>query len=384
MAIAGNLNWSRQMRRCFVFLLVLGAHYRLTAQEFRSGFIVTLEGDTVKGLLVDGTDAELSSRISFKSLESGNDKIEYRPTDVLSFGFDNGRIFIRFANTNASTEGDSVFVFAKRILEGKISLYTYSKTTGNHPDIFLVNNYSGRTVHLWEPKKLLITDESGFAGVGESFRHLGLIGIVKGDAALNSANVKKFKYTEKAIRNDILEYNEGFKDFPGSQYQPRIDYSYSVVAGVPFNSPNQTDVAFRVAFFRSKHFPESSRKLSFITGISYRYSYINSTVPSGVQNSNENFRQQWISLIPIGVNFQTDWRVIKPYVYIGAGIAFLWETNHYIDNYEYKGNKNEIFVTPTLNMGAGVRIKTGSKFLVAELSPTGNRSGTFINLGYSF
>lgn len=372
------------MNRFLIVLLVLGTHYPLAAQELRSGFIVTLNRDTLKGLVMDGTDTELSSRITFKNLEPGNDKIEYRATDLLSFGFNNGRIFIRFSSTNTPTEGDSVFVFAKKILEGKINLYTHSKIKGNHPDIFLVNNYSGRTIHLREPKKLSTTDERGFTRVGESFIHLGLIHLAKGDSAFNSAPVKKIKYTEKAIRNDILEYNEGFKDFPGSQYQPRIDYSYSVVAGIPFSSPNESDVAFRVAFFRNKHFPESSRVLSLIRGISYRYSYINSTVPSSVRNSNENFRQQWISLIPIGVSFQMDSRVIKPYAYIGAGMAFLWETNHYIDNYEYKGNKNELFVTPTLNMGAGVRIKTGSKFLVAELSPTGNKSGICINLGYSF
>lgn len=372
------------MKRFFIFLLVLCIHYPLTAQELRSGFIVTLKSDTVKGLLMDGTDAELSSRITFESIETGDDKIEYRPADLLSFGFDNGRIFIRFSIANTPAESDSVFVFAKRILEGKINLYTYSKTKGNHPDIFLVNNYSGRTVHLKESEKLSTTDESGVKRTGESFKHLGLIGIAKDDLAFNSANVKKFKYTEKAIRDDILEYNEGFKEFPRSQYQPQIDYSYSVVAGIPFGSPNPTDVAFRVAFFKNKYFPESSRKLSFIKGISYRYSYINSTVPSGVQNSNKNFRQQWISVIPIGVNFQTDSRRIKPYVYIGAGIAFLWDTSHYVDNYEYKGNKNELLVIPTLNMGAGVRAKIGSKFLVVELSPTGNRSGTCINLGYSF
>lgn len=371
------------MKRFFIVLLVLGTHNPLPAQELHSGFIVTLKRDTVKGLLMDGTDAELSSRITFKSLETGNDKIEYQPADLLSFGFDNGRIFKRFLITNTPTEDDSVFVFAKRILEGKINLYTY-KTKGNHPDIFLVNNYSGRTVHLREPEKLSTTDERGVPRTGESLKHLGLIGMLKGDSAFNSGNVKKFKYSEKAIRNDILEYNEGFKDFPRSQHQPQIDYSYSVVAGIPFGSPDPTDVAFRVAFFKNKYFPESSRKLSLIKGISYRYSYINSTVPSGVQNSNENFRQQWISVIPIGVNFQTDSRLIKPYVYIGAGIAFLWETNHYVDNYEYKGNKNELLVIPTLNMGAGVRVKIGSKFLVAELSPTGNRSGTCINLGYSF
>lgn len=40
------------MKRFFIVLLLLGTHYPLAAQELRSGFIVTLKRDTVKGLLM--------------------------------------------------------------------------------------------------------------------------------------------------------------------------------------------------------------------------------------------------------------------------------------------------------------------------------------------
>src|SRR5688572_8180045 len=189
------------MRCLLIVLFALASIYPLAAQKkFSSGFIVTLKNDTVKGFLMDGTDAELGSKITFKMIKTANDKIEYRPADLLSFGFDNGRIFRSLASTNTPTEGDSVFVFAKKILEGKINLYTYSKAKGNHPDIFLVNNYSGKIIYLKEPEKVSTTNENGVVRTVESFRHLGLISIAKGGSVLNSKNANKFKYSEKAIR----------------------------------------------------------------------------------------------------------------------------------------------------------------------------------------
>lgn len=372
------------MKRFLIALFTFALNCPLIAQKLSSGFIVTLEKDTIKGFLMDGTDGELSSKITFKMTKQGSDKIEYQPSDLLGFGFDNGRIFRRFSITKTPTKGDSIFVFAKKILEGKISLYSYSKLKGDHPDIFLVNNYSSRTVHLSEPEKVSMTDESGMLRSAASLKHLGLISIAKGDSVVNSANAKKFKYNLKAIRNDILKYDETFKNFPVSKYQPQIDYFYNLSAGIPFNSPSPTDVAFGVAFYRNKYFPEKSRKLSFISGISYKYFYNKTTIPSSVQYSNETFRQQFLSLIPIGVNFQSDSKVIKPYFYFGAGIGFLLETNQHIDNYGDKGNKNEFYLFPALNVGAGLKIRIGSNFMIVELSPTGNGSGIFINLGYSF
>jgi len=370
------------MKRFFLILFALGSYFQLTAQEFRAGYIVTLKRDTVKGFLINGTDAELRSKITFRRTLQADENIEYRAADLLSFGFDYGRVFVRFPSTKTPVDGDSVFVFAKRILRGKIDLYSSSNAKKNHPDIFLVNNYTGQTVHLTEPEKLSTVDNSGGLRVGESLKHLGLTRIAKGDVPPD-AEMKKYNYSERAIRDDISKYNDAFRDFPVSHYKQQINFSYSVSAGIPLSNIAPGDVAFRVAFYRNKYFPESSRKVSLIRGISYRY-WQSATTGSGVQFSNENFRQQWISIIPIGVHIQTNSRIVKPFIYFGPGLAFLLSTDYNIYNYQDKGSKNEWLVTPTVNVGVGVKIKVGSKFLVAELTPTGNRSGSFINLGYSF
>ena len=190
------------MKCLWITLLAIGLNYQLTAQDFIPGFIVTLEKDTINGFLRDGTDAELSSQITFQTSKPANDKIDdpqLAPADILSFGFNNGRIFKRFLITNTPAKGDSAHVFAKQVLQGKINLYTYSKPKRDQPDIFLVNNQSGRTVHLREPKQISMTDERGISKTRTSFKHLGLINLVKGDSVVNEATKKKVKYNEKSI-----------------------------------------------------------------------------------------------------------------------------------------------------------------------------------------
>jgi hypothetical protein len=48
------------------------------------------------------------------------------------------------------------------------------------------------------------------------------------------------------------------------------------------------------------------------------------------------------------------------------------------------GTKTEVWVLPAINIGAGVKIKAGSNFIAVEVTPTGNGSGIFAGVGYSF
>ena len=92
------------MKCLWITLLAIGLNYQLTAQDFIPGFIVTLEKDTINGFLRDGTDAELSSQITFQTSKPANDKIDdpqLAPADILSFGFNNGRLLPGLLGPNA-------------------------------------------------------------------------------------------------------------------------------------------------------------------------------------------------------------------------------------------------------------------------------------------
>jgi hypothetical protein len=364
-------------------ILTIASNFALLAQKATPGFIVTLEKDTIRGFIREGTDAELTSGITFKKM-TDSEEVEYLPPSILSFGFDYGRTFKQFFIPGKADGGDSIAVFAKRTLEGKINLYTVSKKKQNEPDIFLVNNQTDRTIYLMEPQKVTATDENGKTWSGKSFQHMGALTVIKNDSQGYTANPKKITYSEKEIGKDIRKYNEQFRNgFPVAAYDPQIDYRYDISAGVAVLSPNEGH-ALRVAAYRLTYHPEKSRTISYIRGITYRYETSGSTVDPSVEDSNQNFRQQFISLIPIGFNFQSDSKNVKPYMYFGVGLTCMIATNHHIVDYEDKGNVNDITIFPILNVGAGLKIRVGSNFIIAEVTPTGNKSGTCINLGYSF
>jgi hypothetical protein len=371
----------------FILLLIFafGANFSVLAQKYTSGFIVTLERDTLRGFIRDGTDAELTSGIVFRKAGSVED-FRYLPKSIYSFSFDNGRAFKQFPILQSLDREDTVVVFAKKTLEGKISIYTFSKKSQDQPDIFLVNNYSRRTIHLKAPLRKKVVEANGKTAIAESYQHVGAIRFIKRDSSsANIVNSEKFKYSENEIHRDIQKYNEQFKnDFPIATYHPRVSHFNEICAGIPVLSENEVDVDFRIAAYRHRFFPEKTETISFIQGVSYRYSYLRSAIDPSDKDSNQNFRQQFLSLIPIGINFQSDLKVCRPYIYFGGGLVFLLETNHHIVNYEDKGNVNKITVFPTLNVGAGLKIRAGANFVIMEITPTGNKSGVCINLGYSF
>lgn len=358
------------MKVLLVVLFAAASCNSLLAQQWSLGYVVKVDRDTVRGLLVNNTDAELGSRVFFRSGDSTNVTRHFLPSSLLGFGFDNGRTFRRFYRTG-SQGGDSVFVFAKKELEGRITMYTHSRPKRDHPDIVLVNNATGQMVYVNAPEKITATDSRGAVRTGESAKHLGLLRIVKGDSVFSPDGRQKPRYSESAIRKEIMRHNEGFKaDYPPWRHQQRVVRTYSLVVGTRISGANPGDVDFRVAFYRNKFFHETSREVSFIRGVSYRYAAGKSeSIGSTISRP---YKQEIISLIPVGINAQTDLKRINPFVYIGVGIGVMWERD------------DDLFVFPTINAGAGVKVKLGSKALIAEFSPTGNGAGSFVNIGWSF
>src|SRR5690606_40586881 len=78
-----------------VFLLFVMLSIPVTAQNvFSPGYVVTSEGDTIRGLILEKSDAEMSRRLIFKSSEDA--EIQKHSVSSLSgFGFDSGREFGR-------------------------------------------------------------------------------------------------------------------------------------------------------------------------------------------------------------------------------------------------------------------------------------------------
>lgn len=362
----------------FILILLLG-QYLYAQKTYDSGYILTTANDTIKGFILNEMDSELAYKINFKQNLSDTSFIEYSTSELSSFGFSSGRIFGRMkVATNNKTVNDSSYVFAKRIVEGKINLYVWRHEGINSKDFFVVNNKSKRKAQLTKPKKSEIKKDGKTYSKKDS-RYKYYLTYVKDDKVENS---KKVRFGEKSISKDIISFNESYQDeYPIDKYEEPSAYNYNILVGIPFNM-NSGELHFRVGVYRDKTFVEKSNNLSYLSGIIYHHWNNNNDVNYEGKNGELNYRWQMLNIIPVGIKLQANPRRVTPYGYIGVGAAALLMTDYIFEDYENVESKTDFVPFPTVNVGAGVKIKVNSNFILAEITPTMNE--VFFNLGYSF
>lgn len=363
---------------CFILVMIFFAVSPLLAQNFEPGYIITSENDTLRGSIKDETDANLSSKIFFKN-EEGIVK-KYGPGDLLGFGFSNGRTFEKQAITSLTPEGtDSIFVFAKNLIRGKIDLFVLRFPHRFKPDIFLSNNSTNKTVHLSKPEKREIIGKDGKKYTGMDYRYAGNLGLIKGKKTTTD-NKKPPRFSEKKIMKDILNYNEDFQqEYPLKVYEEEVKYHYDLLVGLPIQSAD--GLRFRAGIYRNKSKVERTRNFNFMQGVVYNHWRNEAKALPEFENGTSIFGLQLLNFIPMGLNYHGDSKNVQPYGYAGVGFAVGMLTGHVVENNIYTGTKNTYTFLPTLNLGMGLRVRVGKTYLITEFTPTLN--GAFLSLGIS-
>jgi len=356
----------------FLFSFIF-SFQNLTAQKnFKSGFIVNNQNETIRGYIKDKTDYEFVNEIEFKEGLSGNTVI-YGPEDVLSFQFKSGRSFEQIYQKK-----DSSYVFGKKYIQGKIDLFVIRRSKHGKSDFYLYNNEINESVYLTSPKKVRVTkDGKEYTGTSNNVYNEKLR-IIKEE----SSERKKIKYREKLIIREIADYNKNYKDsYPINSYKDDIVNSYEISVGTamilfPSGEPN-----FRISFTRNKMNKDKSRKVSYFNSISY--SLYNEEI--GIyQEPLSSYIETYHTLrvVPFGVKFQTNTEKVIPYFFTGIGLgAYYIENLHNGENVSNGGNNIGVF--PTILLGGGVKFKVGSNYIFTEIIP--QFPGVIhLNFGYSF
>ena len=112
-----NLREYLQPFSCLFFGFVILSNV-VRAQSYESGYILPVGKDTVRGFILNSTDYELLSEISFRG-RSVQQPEKFTTNDITGFGFDYGRTFSRLflKDTGADDLAENRrqhFVFAGR------------------------------------------------------------------------------------------------------------------------------------------------------------------------------------------------------------------------------------------------------------------------------
>lgn len=356
----------------FLFFSVVAISNIVAQSSFEPAYYITQDKDTIRGFILEKTDAELARNFQFRADKNSVVKT-YRPDEIPGFGFANGRVFQQIPVV--ITKEDTVFVFAKRIVEGKIDLFVRRYAHQSKPDIFLYNNSTNKIIPIFQPRRRVLQMDSLSLPQPEFGEKLN-----SEDSSFVQEILSQKKPSEKRIRKKVIKYNREFQEeYPVNIYREQLKHNYDILAGLPITTSEE--LHFRVGVYRNKSRVERSTNYSFMDGLVYQHRSNTNQDLTVLPEGNSIYRWHLINVIPFGVNFHGNSKVIQPYGYAGLGAGVIMAEDLVVVNGEQKENEISYQIFPTLNVGIGLKIRLGKTFLITELTPTIN--SLFWNVGLS-
>lgn len=361
----------------YLFLILsLVAISEIVAQSsFEPAYIITKENDTIHGYILEKTDAELARKIQFKADKNSAIKT-YRSYELSGFGFDHGRDFQQIP-AQVSAE-DTVFVFGKKLVEGKLDLFVRRHRHQTRPDIFLFSNSTNQIVPLTTARERKYKEKDSVT-LSQS-EVLQNVSLSKEDSFFVQEIIILKKPSEKKIKNRIIRYNREFQEeYPVAVYREQVKFNYDILVGIPINSSEE--LHFRVGVYRNKSRIERTTNFSFMQGIVYHHRSNTEKQLSVLPEGNLIYRWHILNVIPLGINFHGNSKVIQPYGYAGVGAGVVMAEDQVVINGEQKENETSFQFLPTINVGIGLKFRLGKTNFITELTPTIN--SLFWNVGIS-
>src|SRR5690606_18742058 len=349
-----------------VFLLFVIFSISGTAQNiFSPGYVVTAEGDTIRGLLLEKSDDEMSRRLIFRISEEAEIQ-KLTGTGISAFRFDSGREFERKTLLPKPGENrDTTYIFAKNVLRGQTDVFIGRHIQKRFPEIFLEDHINNTSIQVYRSRKDLDMKEF-------------LNRFYNNPDALN--NPQGVRFIEKRLLKTLAHQNAGQSaGYRISAYRESKENEWILMAGMPVDYSTKA-IHFRGAVYFSRTRTERTSNFSSIFGIIYHHWERKEISITGTQQYGEmNTKWQMINLMPIGIRFQGNSGTFRPYGYIGAGIGLLRETDVSLEAIGNSGDRVSRRIVPTINSGIGIKTKIGKHFLITELTPTVHN--LFLNLG---
>ncbi|NJK85013.1 MAG: hypothetical protein HC906_02575 [Bacteroidales bacterium] len=132
-------------------LVLLSIFSTYSQQGFEPGFIITIQGDTVKGFILS-SDKKLYSECAFKINEASIPEV-YRPFQIQSYRFEDGKYYIS-KEVKLGIDSNKV-QFLEYLIKGKASIY-YFRDTDDH---YFIETEKYGLIELTEEEKIAYTDE---------------------------------------------------------------------------------------------------------------------------------------------------------------------------------------------------------------------------------
>lgn len=132
------------MKKLYIIsLFLIFSTVIINAQKnFKEGYIITNQGDTIRGLIDLKSDASNAQVCYFKTNEEATSQ-SYYPKDIASYRFDKeGKYYV---SKEITIEKEDRLVFLEYLVQGTMDLYFYKEPSRYKLDYYMFVNPSGET-----------------------------------------------------------------------------------------------------------------------------------------------------------------------------------------------------------------------------------------------
>lgn len=178
-----------------IFLLVISIN-SFSQFDFKKGFIVTNNNDTIHGL-IDNTNPNISSNYCFFKYDSSENVIKYSPNEIKAYGIKDAKLFVsKYITIDDLTEA----VFLEYLVDGIIDLYYCERA---NDDFYFISK--NNTLYPLS-NDFIDVNENGKRMVRESKRYVGILNWLMSDAE----GIKSEIYSTKLSHNSLIELSKNY------------------------------------------------------------------------------------------------------------------------------------------------------------------------------
>ncbi len=194
-------------------LLCLFCFSVLKAQsEFKPGFVITQQNDTIKGLIDYSIASKNLNKCDFK--EYGKPEIkEYFPAEIKGFRFNGSKFFV---SREVVVNGEKVALFLEFLIDGNVDLYSFNN--GTTPRFFIQKD-DGEIRELFISKKRVKNEQSSLTT--ENFDYMSTLKTIMADSPRFFTAIGKTAFDTQSLIMLVKRYNNYISSSGSVFYEPQ-------------------------------------------------------------------------------------------------------------------------------------------------------------------
>jgi hypothetical protein len=341
---------TQKLTALILFALFIWAKPSNAISDFRKGFIIKSEKDTVWGYVNYSQGQQSFRNCTFKESIKGETS-RFTPENIIGYGFDEDKMYI---SKQVQINDDSKQAFFMEVLvKGSFSLL-------NLDNSFYVLNKENELIKLINIKAGNLSDRLKNQPIANHYA--GILNLLMFDCIEIRDQIPKTRYSEKMLTRIVEQYHE-CKELPFISYKnqkPWIKTNLGVLAGfqhstIKFITPGIQYQHMTGNFSTAKNpvagisldisSPRVNERLSLISSILYTapsyYSYRHIDNGAYIQNDYVSVSLHSIK-IPAGFKYTFPEKSITPY--FNAGFVSIFNVSSSSDYYSEYRIKDEVWV----------------------------------------